>query len=381
MPSPTKDSPIHEKWMSRCLELAQQGAGYVSPNPMVGCVVIGQDGELLGEGWHQSYGGPHAERNAIEDAEKKHSPDALRHATLYVNLEPCSHFGKTPPCAHLILEKGIPRVVIGMIDPYKKVRGQGIALLRENGLEVCVGVLRAPCERLNEAFTHHTSTGRPLVSLKIAQTLDGRVATNTGHSQWISGEASRKLVHRWRAQLDAVMVGSGTALHDNPSLTVRHVAGRQPLRVVLDRTGSLPKSLNLFADTFAGKTIAVIAAEASPAYEKPLLDAGGEILRVSTKQSHLDLHELLCKLGESTNNRNGLQSLLVEAGPALATALLTQDLVNHFYLFIAPKVIGKGIPTFNDLSIEKMTEALTFQESSWQQIGNDMLFTGYTRKV
>ena len=352
----------------------------MSPNPLVGSVIIDDHGEVLGEGWHQAYGGPHAERNAVWAAEQEHDSEKLRNATLYVNLEPCSHYGKTPPCSELILEKGIPRVVIGMVDPYEKVSGNGIQMLRDAGVEVCVGILRAECERLNEAFSHHLETGRPLVNLKIAQTLDGHIATTQGDSRWVSGEQSRALVHTWRSQLDAVLIGSGTALADNPSLTVRHVSGRHPYRVVLDREGQLPATINLFTDDFVDKTIAIVGKGTEPAYAKALIDAGGFCLQVGESNGHLDLTEILDLLGQSDENRRAFQSILVEAGPGLATAFLQQNLVDHLNLFIAPKLIGSGNPTLYDLSIEQMADAYTFAESHWQQVGEDMLFQGYRRK-
>lgn len=381
------ENSIHTKWMARCLELARRGAGRVSPNPMVGSVIVGQNGTVLGEGWHREFGGPHAERNAIEAAEKVHGPEVLKRATLYVNLEPCSHYGKTPPCSLQIIEKQIPRVVVGMIDPYERVSGKGIAALKAHGVEVCYGIMEQDCQRLNRAFTHHLATGRPLVTLKMAQTLDGYIATASGDSKWVSGKAARTLVHQWRAELDAVLIGSGTALADNPSLTVRHVSGRHPWRVVLDRSGRLPADLRLFTDDFAAQTIAVTGPAAAPAYQQALEAAGGRVLQLPEKEGHMDLHAVLQVLGNTPKNstyensafdsRRAFQSVLVEAGPGLATALFEADLVDRFKLFIAPKIIGAGIPALHDLAITRMKDARTFTESHWQQVGEDMLFEGY----
>lgn len=374
----------HERWMQRCLTLARRGAGAASPNPMVGAVLVRPDGQKLGEGWHRQYGGPHAEVRAIHDAEAQHGSDALREATLYVNLEPCSHHGKTPPCTDLIVRKGIPRLVVGMIDPFPSVAGQGIRQLREHGVDVQIGVLGHACKRLNEAFVHHVRTGRPLVTLKLAQTLDGYIATRTGDSQWISGEASRTLVHRWRAELDGVLVGSGTAASDDPRLTVRHVDGRQPIRLVLDRTGALSSDLNLFTDDYAGHTMAVVGEGCGmPGYADALTDAGGHLLRIpETDDGHLNLKAMLTRLGkDGGRGAEPLQSLLVEAGPGLATALFRQDLVDRFFCFIAPKLIGAGTPSLRALGINQMSEALTFAEQQWEQIRNDMLLRGYLRAV
>lgn len=350
---------------------------------MVGAVLVGPEGTVLGEGWHRQYGGPHAEAHAIQDAEDAHGPNTLRDATLYVNLEPCSHHGKTPPCTDLILEKGIPRLVVGTVDPFPSVKGRGIRRLREHGVEVQVGVLRSDCFRLNEAFFHHVETGRPLVTLKVAQTLDGQVATRTGDSQWISGEASRTLVHRWRAELDGVMVGSGTARSDDPRLTVRHVDGAQPVRVVLDREGSLSPQLSVLTDDHAANTVVAVAEGTTPPYADALRDRGGHVVSVpETPDGHLDLHRLLQRLGKDAGrSAEPLQSLLVEAGPGLATALLRAGLVDRYFAFVAPKLAGQGRPTTGDLGVEQMTRALTFAEHNWETVGDDALLRGYLREA
>lgn len=373
---------IDEHWMARCLKLARQGAGAVSPNPMVGAVLVGADGALLGEGYHVRFGGPHAEPLAIAEVENRYGPERLRDATLYVNLEPCDHFGKTPPCTRLIIDKMIPRVVIGMEDPFPQVAGKGIARLREHGVSVRVGVLEKACRRLNEAFVHHVITGRPLVTLKTAQTLDGRIATRTGDSRWVSGDEARRLVHTWRAELDAVMVGSRTASLDDPELTVRHVAGRQPLRIVLDREGTLPPGLKLLTDEHVPKTLVVTSDSARPAYEASFRDAGGNLLRLPTQEGHLDLLQLLERLG--TDGGTGslpVQSILLEAGPSLGTAFLRQKLVDRYFAFMAPKILGDGVPVFGDLGVEKMSDALVFAESTWETVGEDVLFRGYRHPV
>jgi len=374
----------HESWMQRCLELAREGTGTVSPNPMVGAMLVAPDGTVLGEGAHRAYGGPHAEARAVQSAEQGHGVEALREATLFVNLEPCSHQGKTPPCTDLILEKEIPRVVVGTTDSSPHAQGRGIRQLREQDIAVEVGVCEHACRRLNEAFFHHVETGRPLVTLKIAQTLDGRIATRTGDSQWITGEAARTLVHQWRAELDGVLVGRGTAEHDDPRLTVRHVDGPQPLRLVLDREGTLPPTRTLFTDVHADHTIAVVGEERPrPTYADPLTDAGGTVLRLpETEGGHLELQALLRRLGtDAGRDAEPLQSLFVEAGPGLATALFRQDLVDRFFCFVAPKVVGDGMPALRDLGITEMDEALTFAEQTWETVGDDVLLRGYRRDV
>lgn len=332
----------------------------------------------MGEGWHRAYGGPHAEVYAIEAAENRYGPNALRTATLYVNLEPCSHLGKTPPCADLIVEKGIPEVVVGMEDPYPAVSGKGLARLRTHGVSVGTGVLEPECRRLNEAFVHHVRTDRPLITLKVAQTLDGFVATNKGDARWVSGEASRARVHRWRSELDGVLVARGTAERDDPALTVRHVEGRQPTRIVLDRTGQLSPSLRLFTDGFADRTVAVIGPDVQPAYADALRATGGHVVEIPEYKGRLDLGTLLDRLGhDSGTGGRPMQSLLVEAGPGLATSLFREHLVDRFFLFIAPKLLGEGIPALHALGIERMRDARTFAESRWEQVDDDMLFRGY----
>jgi diaminohydroxyphosphoribosylaminopyrimidine deaminase/5-amino-6-(5-phosphoribosylamino)uracil reductase len=351
---------------------------------MVGAVLVAPDGTVLGEGAHEAYGGPHAEVQAIRTAEDQHGAEALRNATLYVNLEPCSHHGKTPPCTDLIVEKGVPRVVVGTVDPFPQAKGSGIRQLREQEVAVEVGVHASACRRFNEAFFHHVETGRPLVTLKVAQTLDGRIATRTGDSQWITGEAARTLVHEWRATLDGVLVGSGTTQSDDPRLTVRHVEGRQPVRLVLDRKGILPSDRTLFTDDHADRTIAVVGEDrAPPAYTDRLTDAGGTVLRIpETPNDHLDLPALLRRLGTDGGRDSApLQSLLVEAGPGLATALFRQDLVDRFFCFVAPKVVGEGIPALRDLGITEMDDAVTFADQEWETAGDDVLLKGYCRSV
>lgn len=390
----------HASHIRRALHLAQRGAGFASPNPLVGCVIVGENGETIGEGWHARYGEAHAEVAALADAEARlgeHAAEALRRATLYVTLEPCSHTGKTPPCADLLVRKSIPRVVVGMQDPFPRVEGRGIARLREAGVAVTVGVEEAACREMNAAFLHHVAWGRPRVTLKIAQTLDGRIAARTGDSRWVSGPASRALVHAWRGESDGVLVGSGTALADDPALTVRtlpedappHAPRRQPTRLVLDRAGALPAHLRLFTDDFASRTVAITAESAAPAYADALESAGGRLLRVPLAGDHLDLRALLDALGESGQHGErraehggadvtgrAMQSLLVEAGPGLATALLRQGLVDELALFIAPKVLGAGIEAVGDLGALRMADALRVGGMRVERMGEDVLARG-----
>lgn len=374
----SNDTP--EKWMRLCLDLAQRGAGRVSPNPMVGAVLVGTDGTLLGQGWHRQYGGPHAERHAIQDALRRYGSDALEHATLYVNLEPCVHHGKTPPCTDLILETRIPRVVAATRDPFPAVSGRGLDKLRDNGVDVTTGVLEKESRRFNEGFIRHVETGRPMVVLKIAQTLDGRIARASGKGGWISGEDARHLVHHWRATMDAVMVGTGTALADDPALTVRHVEGREPLRIVLDRHGRLSPKLKLLSDEHVGHTIVFTADRSSLPYERDFVEGGGRVFRVAHSDSGLDLRSVFEMLGQRGGvDGRPLQSVLVEGGAGIARSLLQEDLVDRLYLFVAPKVFGAGLLGLDGLKLADRESP--FVEHRWEPIGQDVLFRGYRRSV
>jgi diaminohydroxyphosphoribosylaminopyrimidine deaminase/5-amino-6-(5-phosphoribosylamino)uracil reductase len=362
--------------MRRALELAARGAGHVSPNPMVGCVIVSEDGRKIGEGYHERYGEAHAEINALESVKDQ---TMLVDATVYVTLEPCSHTGKTPPCARTLGKLPLKRVVVAMRDPNPKVDGNGIQHLRDQDIEVEVGLLREEAERLNEAFIHFQRHQRPFVCLKMAQTVDGYIAAPDGHSEWISSKASRTRVHQWRSVYDAVLVGRNTARLDNPRLTVRHVDGRQPRRIVLDGPYELDRELHLFSDQYEEKTIVVThnkekAGDASD----PMLNMlqsnyfRGKTLLVPQIEGHVDLEETFRQLGELE-----VQSILVEAGSQLASALLRQHLVDKLELFIAPKLLGGGTRSILGLDIQRINEIWELRDPSWEQVGPDMLLTAY----
>ena len=302
-----------------------------------------------------------------------------------VTLEPCSHHGKTPPCADLVVARGIPRVVVAHEDPFPEVAGRGIARLRASGAEVTVGVREREARRLNEAFLTHVRTGRPLVTLKWALTLDGQVATASGDSRWITSPEARALVHRWRAEVDAVLVGAGTARADDPALTVRDgplADGRtQPLRVVLDRTGRLSPTLRLFSDEHAARTVAVVASGVAPAYADSLRARGGTVLEAPEADGHLDLGAVLDALGSGEGLPRRVQSVLVEPGPGLASAFLRAGLADRLFAFVAPKLAGAGVAIASDLGVEKMADARTFAESAWETVGPDVLLRGYLRQT
>ncbi len=363
-------------FMQQALDLATKGKGSASPNPMVGCVIVDSKGNRIGAGYHKKFGAAHAEVNAVASVE---NTEDLKGATVYVTLEPCAHYGNTPPCADLLASLPIDRVVIAQKDPNPKVNGRGIEKLKAAEKKVQLGVLENEAEKLNEFFTHAQQYGRPFVTLKLAQTVDGYVAAADGDSQWITGKPARKKVHEWRAQYDAVLVGRNTAMVDNPQLSVRHVRGRQPFRVVLDGPYSLPKELHVFSDKFEEKTIVVTwNKEASSDDADPMLKLmkhnyfRGQILRVSKKDGHVDLRETIQGLGSL-----GIQSILVEAGQQLASALLREGLVDKLECFIAPKLLGSGTRSIMDLGIHGMRDICTLKEVSWSQVGDDLLLSAY----
>ena len=373
---PESKQHTDQHWMKLALELAEKGKGYVSPNPLVGCVIVSEEGELIGQGYHKKFGEAHAEVNAVEAVSDKKK---LNGASVYVTLEPCSHQGKTPPCSTMLSKLPIKRVVVAMKDPNPLVNGNGILHLKNKGIEVEVGVLQAEAEKLNEFFIYHQTFGRPFITLKVAQTADGFIAAADGESQWISGKASRNLVHKWRSEYDAVLVGRTTAMVDNPSLTVRHVAGRQPKRIVIDGPYELPKTLNLFSDKHEDKTIILTwNKEASATDSDPMLRVmqqnyfRGEVLQVSKTEGHVNLREAFKLLGEK-----GIASVLVEGGQQLSSSLIRDGLVDKLELFIAPKLLGAGTRSFINIGINKMKEIAELKDVQWQKVGDDMLLTGY----
>jgi diaminohydroxyphosphoribosylaminopyrimidine deaminase / 5-amino-6-(5-phosphoribosylamino)uracil reductase len=314
--------------LRRALELAEGGRGRVSPNPLVGAVVVG-DGEVLGEGFHAELGGLHAERAALADCARRGTDPAG--ATMYVTLEPCAHQGRQPPCVDALLEAGIARVVIASEDPSEKAAGRGPGILRDGGVELAfaAGEEATAARLLNQPFRKHARTGLPLVTLKLAISLDGRTATAPGDSPWISGPESRALVHRWRAEADAIAVGIGTVLADDPLLTARDIDGaRQPLRVVFDRQARLPLDSQLLRTLDVAPALAVVGPEADAA---ALRDAGAEILVAD------GIPAALADLG-----RRGITSLFLEGGPTLAAAFAAAGEIDESRVFVAPVLLGGG---------------------------------------
>lgn len=339
--------------MQWALELAAYGSGYASPNPLVGCVITTASGRIIGEGYHARYGAAHAEVEAIGMAER--AGYSLEGATVYVTLEPCAHLGKTPPCADLLIDKKIARCVIAMEDPYHEVAGRGIVKLREAGVAVSVGLLEAEAQEVNRFFTKYVTTGVPYVTVKIASSLDGKIAPKSGKSRWITSEASRKEVHRMRSAYDAVLVASATVIADDPELTVRLIEGRNPKRIILDASLRIPEEAKVVSDEHRSKTILLVT--------KSVLDAKREkvrlfesrgigILTAPTREGQIDLPQTFAMLGAEI----GISSILIEPGTTLATALAREGAFDELVLFLAPVVLGDDArPAFGEMRLRDLT--------------------------
>jgi diaminohydroxyphosphoribosylaminopyrimidine deaminase/5-amino-6-(5-phosphoribosylamino)uracil reductase len=356
--------------LSRAIELAGGGRGAVTPNPLVGAVVV-RDGVVLGEGFHAAYGGGHAERAALADCKGADT----RGATLYVSLEPCCHQGKTPPCTDAILEAGISRVVVASDDPTEKASGRGLGILRDEGVEVVIadGELAARARQLNQPFRKHARTGRPHVRFKSAMTLDGKVATRTGDSKWISGDSSRRLAHRWRAECDAVAVGIGTALADDPLLTARvEGVARQPRRIVFDSEARLPLDSQLVRGA-AEVPLTVVVSRAAPRTAADALEVAGAEIIVSTGENEpARVRSALAQLGAS-----GITSILLEGGPRLAGAFFDADEIDELRLFLAPVILG-GSAARDPLEgegVERIADATRPLTLDCERSGEDILVT------
>ncbi|MBI5604148.1 MAG: bifunctional diaminohydroxyphosphoribosylaminopyrimidine deaminase/5-amino-6-(5-phosphoribosylamino)uracil reductase RibD [Deltaproteobacteria bacterium] len=357
--------------MKMALRLARKGSGRTSPNPMVGAVVV-RKGVVVGQGFHQRAGGPHAERIALEEA-----GDRARGGTLYLNLEPCNHFGRTPPCSPLILERGIKKVVFGMIDPNPQVQGGGGDWLRSQGVEIVQGVLEQECRRLNEFFIKWIITGLPFVIIKAAVSLDGRIATRTGDSKWISNERSRLLVHRLRNEVDGVLVGVGTVMKDDPLLTVRLPKGKikDPLRIVVDPRLRLSNKSQILNDP--DKTLIVTGDQVPFGKKKGFLSKGVDILSLPEQEGRISIKDLLTDLG-----RRGLISLLVEGGAEVYGSFLSERQVDKLILFVAPLLIGgqKAKGMIGGQGVASITEALRFKEMKVKSLAGDILVEAYPEK-
>jgi diaminohydroxyphosphoribosylaminopyrimidine deaminase / 5-amino-6-(5-phosphoribosylamino)uracil reductase len=356
-------------YMRRAIRLAERGRGLASPNPPVGAIVV-RDGVIVGQGFHRGPGTAHAEIEAIEAA-----GDATRDATLYVTLEPCTHQGRTPPCAPQVAGAGFARVVVGTTDPNPIVDGRGVATLRQAGIEVEEGVQRPEAERLIQSFSKFIRTKRPFVTAKIAVSLDGRAAAADGSSQWITGPTARRDSHRMRAEADAVLVGVGTVLHDDPQLTVRlrGYRGRQPLRVVLDSSCRTPIDAALLSDE--APTLIVTTDKATPEAADALRARGAEILRLPARDGRVDLAAVLEALG-----RREITNVMIEGGPTVLGDTVERGLADRYVFYVAPKLLGSGGPgAVSALVAPTISDARELRVESVRHIGADLRIEAYPR--
>lgn len=358
------------RWMRRAIQLAESGRGFVEPNPLVGAVVL-QDDRVVGEGFHPRFGGPHAEVVALDQA----GADAAG-ATLYVTLEPCCHHGKTPPCTDRVLASKVRRVVVAMLDPFPLVSGQGVQILKQAGLEVDVGCLEAQSRELNAPYLTLLKRGRPYVHAKWAMTLDGKIATVAGQSQWISNEASRRHAHAFRGLLDAIIVGVGTALADDPELTARPSGPRVATRVVLDSTGRLPLQSKLVQSARETPTLVVTTERADPAARQGVVDAGCECLCLPANDNgRIPLEPLLQDFG-----RRRWTNVLVEGGSAVLGSFLSASLIDAVRVYVAPRIVGgqaaKG-PVGGE-GIASLAESLSLDGLEATTLDGDLFLSGKT---
>jgi diaminohydroxyphosphoribosylaminopyrimidine deaminase / 5-amino-6-(5-phosphoribosylamino)uracil reductase len=360
-------------FMKMALDLAKQGIGYTSPNPMVGAVVV-KDGKIVGKGWHQIPGGPHAEVYALDDAGPK-----SKGADLYVTLEPCNHHGKTPPCTEKIIASGIRRVVMSMTDPNPDVAGGGARRLEQAGIKVDSGVCEKEARRLIEFFTKYVTTKQPFVILKIAATLDGQIATRTGDSKWVTGETSRKYVHELRHAVDAILVGVNTVKSDDPQLTTRLEGkkGKNPKRIILDTHLTIPEDAKVLHNASPSDTIIITGNSVSLEKRKRIEKTGVQILEAKIKNHLIDLNDLLLRLGQMR-----ITSLLIEGGSRVAAETLKAGIVDKICFFYAPKILGgnDGVPMFGGPGSDLMSGSVPITDISLQRFDDDILVEGYINK-
>ncbi len=364
---------MEKKFMRRALELAEKGEGYTKPNPIVGAVIV-RDGRIIGEGYHERYGGPHAEVNALKSLRE----DAAG-ADMYVTLEPCAHYGKTPPCADAIIRHGIARVFIAAVDPNPVTSGKGIKKLMEAGIDVRTGLLEKEAARQNEIFFKYITTKRPFVILKSAMTLDGKIATSTGDSRWVTGEASRELVHRLRHKVSGIMAGIGTVLADDPLLTARRegVETSDPVRIIIDSRARIPADRRVLEVTDKTRTILAVTEAADPEKIRELEAKGVSVIRIPDRKGRVDLKILMKELGG-----RGIDSILLEGGAELNFSALTEGIVDKIMVFIAPKIVGgaEAKTPVGGEGIKLMKHALQLQEVDIARIDGDILITAYPQK-
>lgn len=359
----------HEYYMQRAIDLALKGRGKVSPNPMVGSLLV-RNSRIIAEGYHRACGLDHAEVMVLNEAQEK-----AKGATLYVTLEPCTHFGRTPPCVDRVLRSGVKEVVIGMVDPNPVNNGKGIKVLRENGIKVHVGILEDKVKKLNEVFIKYITRKAPFVTLKLAESLDGKIATRTGDSKWITSDESRAYAHRIRKDYDAIMVGVNTVLRDNPMLEAWFSKG-QPVKIVVDSRLSTPQSANIFS---RGRKAIIVTLKPSAGEEtenRQMLVKKADILDVCEKDGQVNLRDMMKKLAQ-----RGIANVLVEGGGTLAGALLDEGLVDKVMFFISPKIIGgkDAISSVMGRGVSRVDKCFKLKDLNYRRIGDDLLVSAYIR--
>ncbi len=360
----------HEYYMNLAMKLAQKGKGNTSPNPLVGALVVNK-GRIIGKGFHERAGLAHAEVVALDEAQ-----DLAEGATLYVTLEPCVHFGRTPPCVARIIKSGVKEVIIGMVDPNPLNNGKGIEILKQNKIKVKVGFLEEKLKRMNEVFIKYITKRMPFVTVKVAQSLDGRIATRTGDSKWITSDKSRALAHRARRDFDAIMVGVNTVLRDNPKLDA-WFSKKHPVKIVIDSQLSTPEKANIFSGSSSPVIIATLATRSGQETEnRKILEGKAKILEIKEKAGQINLKDMMKKLAGM-----GITSVLVEGGGMLIGSLFDDGLVDKIMFFLSPKIIGgkDAIGSVMGQGISRVERALKLKNVSLKRVGEDFLIEGYVK--
>ena len=366
-----------EKYMQSALKLAKRGIGSVEPNPAVGAIIVKKD-RIIGRGWHKKFGGPHAEINALQDCRKQgHNP---QQATMYVTLEPCRHHGKTAPCTDAIIAAGLAKVVVATLDPSEHAGGKGIEQLRNAGIEVKIGLCETQARLLNAPFIKFVTTGQCWTILKWAQSIDGKLAyADKTAGRWLSGEKSRKDVHKLRRRVDAILVGIGTVLADDPLLTARPGKGKEITRIVLDSRLRIPMDCKLLATARKAPVLIVTSTEAlrtNPESAEIIAQKGAELLTVPTTEGRCDISYLLAEL-----SKRGIAQLLVEGGPQVITSFLKQQLADEIRIYIAPKILGAGGSAAITEPMAELAQATGLHYVDTKQFGDDIRLTGLTKKA
>ena len=355
--------------MERALELAKKGTGKVNPNPLVGAIIV-KNGEIIGEGYHECYGEAHAERNAVKNAN-----ESVEDSTIYVTLEPCAHYGKTPPCVDLIIEKKFKKVVIGMLDPNELVAGKSIEKLEKNGVEVVVGVKEEECKKLNEIFIKYTTSKSPFVILKSGMSLDGKIATYSGKSKWITSKESREDAQNLRNRLNSIMVGVNTVITDDPELTCRINNDKKLIRIVVDTNLRIPLDSKVINNKDK-LTIIATTLNSNENKKQALRDLGIKVIEVSEKNNKVNLKELLRKLGQE-----GIDSVLIEGGGTLNFSALEENIVDKVIFYIAPKILGgeNSKSCIAGIGFSELNQAVNLKDISYRKIGEDLVVEGYIK--